>query len=57
MSCPKCITPLENYTKQEGGWCPKCEEWYPADIIREWLEENEPADEADAYDGEDFDYE
>lgn len=56
MSCPKCVTPLESYTTQEGGWCPKCEEWWPEDRVEEWLEENEPTEEADPYDGEDFDY-
>ena len=41
MSCPKCTSELENYSSCEGGWCPKCEEWFPADIVEEWLAENE----------------
>lgn len=40
--CPKCGTELENYSNCEGGWCPKCEEWWPSDSIREWEEENYP---------------
>jgi len=39
--CPKCSSELEDYSDLEGGWCPKCEEWFPEDIIREWMEENE----------------
>ena len=35
MSCPECGGPLDDYTELEGGWCPNCEEWWPADIVRE----------------------
>ncbi|MHA1263171.1 MAG: hypothetical protein ACTSSA_13990 [Candidatus Freyarchaeota archaeon] len=41
MNCPRCGEELENYSDIEGGWCPKCKEWYPPDIIREHMEENE----------------
>lgn len=43
MSCPKCAQELEDYSNQEGGWCPKCEEWFPEDLIRE-LYERDPFD-------------
>ena len=39
--CPKCGGHLESYSRCEGGWCPKCEEWWPADIVEEWMEDNE----------------
>jgi len=53
MSCPKCGEALEDYSNQEGGWCPKCEEWYPPDIVRERMEEEDPPE----YDPElDYDY-
>jgi len=41
MSCPECLVELEGYSVTEGGWCPKCEEWYPSDVVEEWLQENE----------------
>jgi len=37
LSCPKCGEKLENYSSVEGGWCPKCEEWFPQDRIEESL--------------------
>ena len=45
MSCPSCAEPLEDYTEQEGGWCPRCKEWFPADVVTEWLMEQEQSDE------------
>lgn len=39
--CPKCGDPLENYSHLEGGWCPKCEEWWPPDIVEDFMEDNE----------------
>ena len=44
MSCPHCGTQLENFNRQEGGWCPECEEWFPIDIILEMeeFEGNDP---------------
>jgi transcription initiation factor IIE alpha subunit len=39
--CPECGEPLENYDSDEGGWCPDCEEWWPSDIVEDWMEENE----------------
>jgi len=39
--CHRCGTVLENYSREEGGWCPKCEEWYPYDIIRMYIDEAE----------------
>jgi hypothetical protein len=39
--CPKCGKPLSAYSHQEGGWCEDCQEWWPADIVEEWEEENE----------------
>jgi len=48
MICPRCGEGLENYSDQEGGWCPSCGEWYPADLCREiyeiFLEEKEEAE-------------
>jgi len=41
MTCPKCLTELENWSNVDGGWCPKCEEWWSPDIVYEWLMENE----------------
>lgn len=41
MSCPRCATELEDYSPLEGGWCPLCEEWWPEDVLRDYLEENE----------------
>lgn len=41
MICPKCLTELEDYSSLEGGWCPKCEEWWSADLVEDWLSENE----------------
>ena len=39
--CPKCGGCLESYSQCEGGWCPSCEEWWPADIVEDWMEESE----------------
>jgi len=34
--CPKCETELEDYSKLEGGgWCPKCLEWWPPEMVEE----------------------
>jgi len=41
MLCPRCGTKLENWTATEGGYCPKCGQWWSPDIIREWIEEDE----------------
>jgi len=38
MSCPYCGHELENYTNQEGGYCPKCETWFPADVVEDCME-------------------
>jgi len=43
MSCPQCGTQLENFSRQEGGWCPDYEEWFPYDIVEEsWEPEDDP---------------
>jgi hypothetical protein len=39
MFCPSCGAVLENFTVEEGGWCPKCQEWYSGDIVMERMEE------------------
>lgn len=39
MSCPQCETELENFSRQEGGWCPLCKVWFPFDIILDSMEE------------------
>ena len=39
--CPKCGRPLSAYSRQEGGYCESCEDWFPADIVEERVEENE----------------
>jgi len=53
MSCPICSTELENFNHQEGGWCNKCETWFPLDIILETeeVEGNDPfwGEEEDLY--------
>ena len=36
MSCPNCGSQLEDFNRQEGGWCPDCEEWWPTDLIDEY---------------------
>ena len=41
MSCPRCGKELKSYSTLEGGWCEDCEEWWPSDIVEEWLDENE----------------
>ena len=41
MLCPRCGHLLENYVMLEGGWCPRCEEWWPADITDKYDEEAE----------------
>jgi len=33
VSCPRCGEELENYSRVEGGWCPNCQEWFPADLV------------------------
>jgi len=40
MSCPKCARELDSYSKGEGGWCKKCREWFPPDVIEDFMEEN-----------------
>ena len=40
MYCPNCETILENFSHEEGGWCPKCKEWFPFDLVIE--EESNP---------------
>jgi len=37
IGCPKCGVGLQNFNWNEGGWCPACEEWYPADLVVEAL--------------------
>jgi predicted amidophosphoribosyltransferase len=39
--CPRCGSELENYTDLEGGWCPRCQEWFPSDVVRESMEEED----------------
>lgn len=41
MICPKPGCGAEMEGDPDGYWCPKCEEYYPPDIIEEWLMENE----------------
>ena len=41
MSCPNCGAALEHYNWEEGGYCLDCEEWWPADIVEQHMEENE----------------
>jgi len=41
IPCPRCGCELDNYNRQEGGWCSHCNEWYPADIIEEHLYEED----------------
>ena len=33
--CPDCQTELEDYSKLEGGRCPKCGEWWPPEMVEE----------------------
>jgi len=47
--CPDCGGALENYDAQEGGWCPKCEEWWTPDIIEDFIDENFDLDEDDEW--------
>ena len=36
VSCPHCLTALEDYSKLKGGgWCPKCLEWWPPEMVEE----------------------
>ena len=37
--CPTCATALEDFDWIEGGYCPKCEDWCPPDLVRDFLEE------------------
>ena len=39
MFCPYCGELLESFSELEGGWCPRCEEWFPPDLIRDALKE------------------
>jgi len=39
MFCPYCGELLEDLSATEGGWCPRCEEWFPPDLIRDALKE------------------
>jgi len=39
MFCPRCGELLEDFSEIEGGWCPRCEEWFPPDLIRDALKE------------------
>lgn len=41
LQCPKldCDGIMEG--DRDGYWCPKCEDYYPPDIIEEWIKENE----------------
>ena len=39
--CPRCGRELEAYCPDEGGWCRKCREWWPDDIVCENTEEAE----------------
>ena len=45
MSCPQCGVELEDYSSQEGGWCPKCKVWFPIDVILEFGELDDEYDE------------
>lgn len=37
--CPKHGIELESFDWQEGGYCPKCDSWWPQDLVRDFLEE------------------
>jgi predicted amidophosphoribosyltransferase len=50
MLCPQCGSPLEDYNNQEGGWCPKCKEWFSPDIAEDFLDENFPEDYDNEFD-------
>jgi len=39
MICPNCATELE--MDPDGGYCPECDEYFPMDVLEEFLEENE----------------
>ena len=39
MICPRCGEGIENYSANEGGWCPSCKEWWPEDRLQEAFEE------------------
>lgn len=45
MSCPKCGAPLD--MDPEGGWCDKCQEYWPEDILEERRLEEDPDREED----------
>lgn len=40
MSCPRCSTMLD--LDPDGGWCPQCKEYFPPDILMQYLEEDDP---------------
>jgi hypothetical protein len=51
MWCPYCIkVELEDYSELEGGWCPVCEQWFPADICRDALDEEFCDEDYEEYD-------
>lgn len=37
--CPKHGEELENFDWQEGGYCSKCDSWWPPDLVKDFLEE------------------
>jgi len=37
MNCPICAAVME--FDGDGYWCPKCEEYYPPDIIAQYMED------------------
>jgi len=41
MKCPKCLKKLDNYSTIEGGWCSRCKEWFPPDVVEEFIDEND----------------
>lgn len=37
--CPSCGSELEDFSWLEGGYCPECNDWWPSDLIKDFLEE------------------
>jgi len=37
--CPNCSTEVEDYSDLEGGYCQKCDAWFPLDIIQDAIDE------------------
>jgi hypothetical protein len=39
-TCPRCGDILDYFDFHEGGWCSKCQVWWPADRVLEAMEED-----------------